>query len=167
MKTTLIVTGSVLGALLTVGVIALLLTHPDSPVSIQPKPKQYNVKSILSSVKSKFRTVTDTKVYTEKNDPNGTLGKPGSYIQGGAFADSRVEDCDTTADDWATECGGSVEVYRDGEEAQARVEYLANFQTGILSAGSSKQVGSVVIRTSNDLQKSQQDELTSYIEDLL
>ncbi len=121
----------------------------------------------MSSVKAKFPTVTVTKVYNEENDPNNDLGKPGAYIQGGAFADSRIESGDTSAIDWGVESGGSIEVFRNESDAKKRMEYLANFQTGLLSVGSTKQVGNAVIRASNDFSKSEQDELTSYIESLI
>lgn len=171
MKKLLIPIGVIVIVLL-IGVIGLLvISRPEGsskvPFIVSQKEKTYNMEKLLSSVKAKFPTVTVTKVYTEANDPNGDLGKPGNYIQGGVFADSRIADCDTTASDWGMECGGSIEVFQNETDAKKRVEYLANFQTGILSAGSAKQVGRVVVRASDDLVKSNQDELTTYIQSQL
>ena len=65
------------------------------------------------------------KVYTEEDDPNELLGRPGGYVAKSAFSDSRVKASavkGTGAD--AIERGGSIEVYADRAGAVKRGEYI-------------------------------------------
>ena len=104
---------------------------------------------------------------TEDNDPNGNLHKPGGYTSTVFFAYDKVEDphnvLDGTIIDNGTEGGGSVEVYATEEDAVKREEYLASYDGSILATGSHKVVGTILVRTSNELTASQQKELESKI----
>lgn len=165
MKTPLIVIGSVIAVLILGGVGLYLLNRPGaSPIIMQEKT--YNMEKLLSSVKSKFPTVTVTKVYTEDTDPNGYLGKTGYYIQGGAFVDNRVEGTEgdtANSKDWGAEAGGSIEVYRTSADAEKRVKYLDSFQGTLLGGDLNKQNGNVVVRASGGLDRSDQEEIVNYM----
>ena len=62
-----------------------------------------------------------------------------------------------------TDCGGSIEVYSVAEDAVARNDYLASFDGGIFASGSHIVVGTVLVRTSNELTASQQKEIEANI----
>ena len=62
-----------------------------------------------------------------------------------------------------TKEGGAIEVYANEEDAKKREDYLAGFDGGILSSGSHKVVGTVLIRTSDDLTATQQKNLEEKI----
>lgn len=104
---------------------------------------------------------------TEDNDPNGNLNKPGGYTSTVFFAYDKVEDphnvLNGTIIDNATDGGGSIEVYATEEDAVKREEYLALFDGSVTASGSHKVVGTVLVRTSNELTASQQKELESEI----
>jgi hypothetical protein len=140
------------------------VTTSNGTASVQSNTnkKQLNVEQILANVKSKFPSVTEIKVYSEQNDPNNQLGKPGYYIAGGAFVDSRTGD--TLSGNWGAEAGGSIEIYQTEADAAKRVEYLKQFQgNALLDPGAFKQVGVVVVRASSKLTASQQAEIIDYL----
>ena len=110
--------------------------------------------------------ITGVAAVTEDNDPNGNLNKAGGYTAQVYFSYSLVDQSQTfgnTLIDKGTQAGGSVEVYKTVEEAEKRNDYLAVYDGSILSSGSHKVVGTVLVRTSNLLTASQQTELESKI----
>lgn len=140
-----------------------LLTSCASGVSHKDPNEQ--IASVLSQLEAQYETVTETRVYTEDTDPNKTLGKPGSYVAAGAFKDSRVTET-VVEDNWATDAGGSIEIFASNEEAEKRYKLLQSFNGTFLASGS-ELVGNVVIRTSNGLTASQQKELTEFLKENL
>lgn len=104
---------------------------------------------------------------TEDNDPNGNLNKPGGYTSTVYFAYDKVEDpyniLDGTIIDNGTDGGGSIEVYETEEDAVKREEYLALFDGSVTASGSHKVVGTILVRTSNELTASQQKRFESEI----
>ena len=108
-------------------------------------------------------TVTGIKAATEDNDPNGKLHKSGGYTSAVFFCSSNVDQSVLFYDDIlenGTDCGGSVEVYETAEAAEKRNDYLGAFDGGILSSGSHTVIGTVVVRTSNELNATKQKTLT-------
>lgn len=108
-------------------------------------------------------TVTGIKAATEDNDPNGKLHKSGGYTSAVFFCSSNVDQSVLFYDDIlenGTDCGGSVEVYETTEAAEKRNDYLGAFDGGILSSGSHTVIGTVVVRTSNELNATKQKTLT-------
>ncbi len=98
--------------------------------------------------------VKDVRAVTEDNDPNGHLNKPGGYTATVYFESSNVNQANvygTDLIDKGTDAGGAIEVYANADDAIKREEYLATFDGGILASGSHKVVGTVLIRTSNEL----------------
>ena len=103
---------------------------------------------------------------TEENDPNGNLHKQGGYTSRVFFSSDKLEFTHLTGDaliDEGTSAGGSIEVYATKEYAERRNNYLGALDGGILSSGSHKVVGTVVVRTSDYLTASQQKELEAAI----
>lgn len=62
-----------------------------------------------------------------------------------------------------TEGGGGIEVYATAEDAEKRREYLEIFDGGLFVSGSHTVIGTVLIRTSNELTATQQKEMETKI----
>lgn len=111
--------------------------------------------------------ITSMEAVTEDNDPNGKLNKQGGYTTTVYFASDLINQSDVYGDtliDKGTDAGGAIEVYPTVEDANKRNEYLAVFDSaGILSSGSHSVVGTIVIRTSDNLTASQQMEMEQNI----
>lgn len=119
--------------------------------------------------------VTGVEAVTETNDPNGKLNKAGGYTASVYFSSDLVDRSEVTASEGytgivadGTDGGGCVEVYATAEEAENRNTYLASFDgNSFLSPGSHEVLGTCVIRTSDKLNASQQQEMTQAIKDSL
>jgi hypothetical protein len=109
--------------------------------------------------------VSDAEIITEENDPNGNLGKQGSYTGGVYFSSDLIKDVEgSSPTEKGTDGGGCVEIYKNAADAKKRDEYLAEFDgMGAFSSGSHKVFNNMVIRTSSQLTASQQQELESSI----
>lgn len=106
--------------------------------------------------------VGEISAVTEDNDPNGNLGKEGGYTATVYFTSPLVDQGLVVGDsviEKGTQGGGAIEVYANVEDANKRNEYLASFDGGILASGSHTVVGTVLVRTSDELTASQQDRL--------
>lgn len=110
--------------------------------------------------------ITGISAVTEENDPNGNLGKAGSYTAQVFFTYNLVDQSNVFGDsiiEKGTLGGGSIEVYAIVKDAETRNDYLASFDGGFLATGSHTVVGTIVVRTSDELTASQQKELESKI----
>ena len=129
-------------------------------------PSEDYIKKRIASVE----TVTNFAAVTEDNDPNGKLNKAGGYTSTVYFESSLVNQSEFDTNDViekGTECGGSIEVYSTEEDAKKRDTYLASFDGSILSNGKHTVVGTVVIRVSDEMGASKQEELTQKIKDAI
>lgn len=114
----------------------------------------------------KVKGVLGISAVTEDNDPNGKLNKAHCYIAAVYFSHKYVKQENVygkTVIDKGTDGGGCVEVYSTEEDAIKRDEYLAAFDGTILVSGSHRVVGTVVVRTSNEMKASQQKKLEKAI----
>lgn len=107
--------------------------------------------------------IVNISAVTEDNDPNGNLNKAGGYTATVYFAHKSIQ-LDTfvygeTLIEQGTDAGGGVEVYTCVEDAVKRRDYLAAFDGGIFASGTHTVIGTVLVRTSNELTASQQKEL--------
>lgn len=103
--------------------------------------------------------ITGISAVTEDNDPNGNLNKAGGYTATVYFSHKSVNQKDVYGDtliDKGTDAGGGIEVYTCVEDAVKRRDYLATFDGSILASGTHTVIGTVLIRTSNELTASQQ-----------
>lgn len=117
-------------------------------------------------------TITGMAAVTEDHDPNGNLNKSGGYTACVYFSESQVDRSkiyDDSGDiiDVGTDGGGCIEVYATADEAEKRRAYLAGFDGTILANGSHSVVGTVLVRTSNYLTATQQNDLEKQIMDSL
>lgn len=107
--------------------------------------------------------VGEISAVTEDNDPNGQLNKAGGYTATVYFTSPWVDQENvygTTVIEKGTQGGGGIEVYANEEDALDRNSYLAAFDgSGMLSPGSHTVVGTIVVRTSDELTASQQKKL--------
>ena len=115
---------------------------------------------------SRISEIGEIQAATEDNDPNGRLNKAGSYTAQVYFQSKNIDQSDFDEKNIVgkgTSCGGSIEVYSTVADAEKRNSYLGNFDGTIFSAGSHSNIGSVVIRTSDDLTATQQKNLERQI----
>ena len=114
--------------------------------------------------------VSDVAAATEEHDPNGRLHKQGGYTAAIYFRYDLVsEDYLGEGDliDQGTDAGGQIEVYATVEDAVERNEYLSAFDGSFLNVGSHTVLGTCVIRCSDYLTATQQQELEAAIIELL
>ncbi|MBQ4232896.1 MAG: hypothetical protein II699_06405, partial [Lachnospiraceae bacterium] len=133
--------------------------------------KKYNLvnqpseKYVIKCLK-RVKNVIGIGAVTEDNDPNGKLNKAGGYTATVYFASKYLNpkkiDGKTVVDK-GTDCGGAIEVYTCSEDAVKRDEYLAGFDGTILCSGSHTVIGTVVVRTSDELPASKQKKLEKMI----
>lgn len=102
---------------------------------------------------------------TEDHDPNGLLNKAGGYTAQVYFSSPLADHSYLENDiiEAGTDGGGSIEVYKTAEEAKKREEYLASFDGTMTASGSHKVVGTCLVRTSDSLTATQQQELETAI----
>lgn len=81
--------------------------------------------SVTQSFVSAGLPVGSVISYNEKTDVNGILGKPKGYTSKVNFSDTRVPQYDA-----ANPVGGTVEVFKNAEDAKARYEYVTKFNSG-------------------------------------
>lgn len=119
-----------------------------------------------------IETIAEMAPVTEDHDPNGQLNKQGGYIGCIYFRDTQVDRSKLYIEkdnviDIGTDGGGAIEVYTTKEEATSRSDYLGTFDSTGFVSGSHYVYGTLVIRTSNYLNGTQQKELTQKILDEL
>lgn len=103
---------------------------------------------------------------TEDNDPNGNLNKVGGYTSTVYFESQNVDQLAVYGKDLidkGADAGGAIETYKTDKDATKRNTYLGAFDGGILSSGSHKVIGTVLVRTSTKLTATQQNEFTQAI----
>lgn len=112
--------------------------------------------------------VGEIAALTEETDNNGLLGKAGTYYAKIDFASPWIKDpysiySGRSVAENSTDGGGSVEVFETEELAQKRNDYLGSFDGGMFASGSHKVLGTLIVRTSNELTASQQKKLEADI----
>lgn len=119
--------------------------------------------------------VADARAVTEDQDPNGNLHKAGGYTSTIYFESKTINQSDVYVSgeyadvliDKGTDAGGAIEVYENVEDAEKRRDYLATFDGTIFANGTHTVIGTVLVRTSNELTATQQKELEQKVIDAL
>ena len=119
--------------------------------------------------------VADARAVTEDQDPNGNLHKAGGYTSTIYFESKTVNQSDVYVSgkyadvliDKGTDAGGAIEVYENVEDAEKRRDYLATYDGTIYANGTHTVIGTVLVRTSNELTATQQKELEQKVIDAL
>lgn len=143
----------------------------NAKVELENSIKQYQQvtnpsESFIISRLEEVDGITGISAVTEDNDPNGKLGKDGGYTSQTYFSYELVNQSNvlgSTIIEKGTDCGGSIEVYETVEYANKRNDYLASFDGSIFASGSHLVIGTVLVRTSDELTASQQNELEEKI----
>lgn len=120
---------------------------------------------LLKRIKT-VKTVTKVEAAKEKTDGNKLMNKPGQYYAYIAMRSSLVKgDTSNQSPVEAGANGGAViEAFKTVKEAKTRNEYLSAFDgSGAFSSGSHKVVGTLIVRTSNQLTASEQKTLENNI----
>lgn len=110
--------------------------------------------------------IVQMQAVTKERDPNQLLGTAGGYTSCVYFSVEQVDQDTVKGEDIVekgTDAGGAIEVYANLADAQNRCEYLGQFDNTLLYSGSYAIVGTMVIRTSYQLNNEQQMELTNKI----
>lgn len=155
--------------------VKTILTDGDLKI-INKAPTAEAIKSAVE----KISTVRDACITSEDNDPNGKLGKQGTYYIKVAFRDTRSTRDDTVYDEAlddsrkakdtceiGNDAGGSVEVFRNTKDANNRKKELDALAGGFFDSGTSKIINTTVIRTSSELKASEQQDLEQKLVDVL
>lgn len=131
------------------------------------EPKEKFLVERAKTVKS----VTAVEAATEKTDANTLMNKKGGYYAYVAMKSSLIDDSYDEGEspvEAGTEGGAVIEAFHTVKDAEARDTYLSGFDgAGMLSPGSHRVVGTLVIRTSDELSASDQKKLENRIVDAL
>lgn len=114
----------------------------------------------------KIEIISDIEGVTQGTDINGMLGKEGGYTTCIYFGVKSIDTSSIFGDnivEKGTDAGGAIEVYATVEDAEARCEYLSEYENTLLYSGSYAIVGTMVIRTSYKLTSEEQLEMTDLI----
>lgn len=139
--------------------------------ALETSIKQYSLvnapsESYIIQCLSKVPNIVDISAVTEDNDPNGNLNKAGGYTAQVYFTSDLVNQSSvigSTVIEKGTDGGGSIEVYANAEDAEKRNDYLAAFDGTLFASGSHTVIGTVLVRTSDVLTASQQNEMEANI----
>ncbi|WP_428911973.1 hypothetical protein [Niallia sp. Krafla_26] len=145
-----------------------------------------NAEEIISYFKEKGLPISDTKTYTEENDTNELLGRPGGYIGKIDFIDTNVEkklieenskeygmsEEDTKnemREGFGVENGGSLEVFDNEEDAKKRYEYVSTItkELGGMFAEYGYQQKNLYLRLSKSLTPTQAEEYEKILNELV
>lgn len=131
------------------------------------EPKEKFLVERAKTVKS----VTAVEAATERTDANTLMNKKGGYYAYVAMKSSLIDDSYDGGEspvEAGTEGGAVIEAFHTVKDAKARDAYLSGFDgSGMLSPGSHRVVGTLVIRTSDELSASDQKKLENRIVDAL
>lgn len=142
-----------------------------SKAALEKSIKQYSLvnaptESYVIDCLKKVENIVDISAVTEDNDPNGHLNKAGGYTAQIYFSSDLLDQSEiygTSLIDKGTDAGGSIEVYANVDDAIKRDTYLASFDGGIFASGSHTVIGTLLIRTSDELTASQQKNMEANI----
>ena len=99
-------------------------TNEAAAVEVATKVDINNPAEIIQAFKDAGLPVGKVLIHTSASDPNKLLGRPDGYIGFAHFEDTNVEqDMPINGED-ALPKGGSIEVWKTSEEAQARKNYI-------------------------------------------
>lgn len=85
--------------------------------------------SVTKDLGAKVASLRLTKTFTEADDPNHLLGRPGGYLSKTAFTDTRVP-AEQAPTEFSTERGGGVEVFGDEAAAKTRMDKIQGIAKG-------------------------------------
>ena len=153
--------------LLGVVIVAGGVAGSGSQVSIPSFRTPQSASEVLQELKDNEMPIGESIAYTAKNDPNDLLGRPNQYTSKVMFNDHRLNP-DPMAKEFDVQNGGSIEVFKDEEDAIARTKYLKNLTKSFSPfAEYSYREGTVLLRLSHRLTPKQASEYENALKDIL
>lgn len=98
----------------------MLLCFVFTGCSKEDKKEPLTAEQIIAKMQESITTIDKVISYNEETDVNERLGRPNQYISKVNFSDSRIEQYDIEEDP----TGGTIEVFQNNEDAQARYDYI-------------------------------------------
>jgi hypothetical protein len=133
--------------------------------STTPKALPKTAGEVLAALKVKGLPVAEVKVFTEADDVNSLLGRPGQYVSKANFHDARLE----AKEDFDTTGGGSVETFASVADAQRRTDYLTKItqSLGSMFVEYDYLVDTVLLRLGSELTPTQAEKYHRALTDLV
>lgn len=127
---------------------------PRASAKADNEAPQQSGEDLAASLKGEIPAITKTVTITEDNDPNDSIGRPGSYTESVAIYDSRA---DCASDELSVDCGAKIEVFSSRDEASARKNYIQQSlkDNPILGSEYDYVLGSTLLRVSGTLKPSE------------
>ena len=103
---------------------------------------------------------------TPGHDPNGYLGRPGSYYAAVFFSYDKVDQSAVRGRniyEKGTSAGGLIEVFATAEDAEMRDQYLSLYDGTSFRIGSHRIYGTIIVRISEELEEADQLDLESRV----
>jgi hypothetical protein len=133
------------------------------------KPSALTAEQVSDQLAKAIPSFKTFRVYTEADDPNKLMGRPGGYISKTAFYDSRIsKDAAPGERDDAIIRGGSVEVFESAELAAKRYEYVKTIaESSSLFTEYDYVAGTALVRVSKELTPSQAREYEAALKEIV
>jgi hypothetical protein len=123
----------------------------------------YSAPDIIHAFRMAGLPLGEVVEYTAETDPNSLLGRPGQYFQKFSWKDTRVR----KTDDPGTDTGGTVEVFANAEDMEARKAYVDTIaQSAALLTQYSFGKGVVLVRLTRELTPEQASEYENILMNL-
>ena len=150
----------ILSMMSTIGIPNIVCASENAKLN---NPTQDYIFSCLTTVSN----VTEVAAVSEENDPNGKLNKENGYYSAVYFSIDLVDQEGVHGEDLidkGTDAGGCIEAYNTAEDAEQRDSYLAKFDDSwLFNAGYHTTIGTLVIRTSQEISEEEQKEIENKI----
>lgn len=139
-------------------VLALLSACGSMRTGQGSRQQSLTAQQVVEQLAQRVPTVKPGVVYTAETDPNHLLGRPGQYLSKAMFVDTRIKPGAIDSPD-SVAVGGSVEVFADGQGAQARMKYIQAITAGFPTAAEYDYAsGPVLVRVGKTLTPAQASE---------
>jgi hypothetical protein len=153
--------------LLGVVIATIGVTGSGSQVSLPSFRAPQSASEVLQELKDKDMPIGQNVAYTAKNDPNDLLGRPNQYSSKVNFKDTRLKP-DSLADDLNVQEGGSIEVFKNQDDAITRKQYIESIGKGFAPFSEyTYREGTVLLRLSHQLTPKQAAEYENALKGIL
>lgn len=115
--------------------------------------EQRTAEQVMRDLVARVEHAKPGVVFTAETDPNDLLGRPGGYTSKATFVDTRVAPGEVVDDrPGSVDLGGSIEVFVNADDAQARAEYVGAITRSVPAfAEYQYRSGAVLLRVSGQL----------------
>jgi hypothetical protein len=97
---------------------------PTPSPSPTPLPKPKTAEELLKALITQHMPIGESFTYTEENDVNHLLGRPGQYTGKVNFKDTRITDSTNNGANISVRDGGSIETFANASDATKRFKYI-------------------------------------------